>query len=298
MLTEQLKIESNSTPGTFLHLNKHKSSENVEDFVLLAIHGYGEHSESWTGISRYLTEKFSCEIWAYDQQYHGKSKLETQIDPPYIDNFEGMASDLLQMAESIRTNYPTKKMFLIFHSFGATTTLLSCLNNLERFKALNITGVIGEGSNIQVHPNLAKWYFRMIAKFMGTYLPKVKTPISIPICDVTSCAKAQENFRNDPLCFQGFRNKMGLEMTLVEEFFKENIGSWPNEIPCSLHHGTNDLICDIQGSKMWYNAVSSNPDSEYFAYENEKHRLKEALPENQEMFFANVHNFIQKMIQK
>lgn len=298
MRCEELKIKSESTPDTNLHLNKWSSDSETHDFTILAIHGYGEHSESWRGIATFLTEKFNCEVWAYDQQFHGKSKVENQIDPPHIDNFDDMASDLLQIADKIRSDSPERKIFLMFHSMGATITLIACLKNLERFKALKIAGAIGEGSNIQVHPNLAKWYFRMIAKFMGTWLPKMKAPISIPISDVTSDVQAQENFKNDPLCFQGVRNKLGMEVTLIEVYFKENIKNWPSDVPCSLHHGTNDLICDIQGSQFWYDNVKSNKNSEYFSYENEKHRLKESLPENKDKFFQNVHNFIAKILEK
>lgn len=92
-------------------------SGDAADYVVLLVHGYGEH----LGRYRYVAERLVRDggvVYALDHVGHGRSEGERVL----IDDFEPVIDDVHRLEQIARGEHPTLPVVVIGHSMGGMIT--------------------------------------------------------------------------------------------------------------------------------------------------------------------------------
>jgi len=151
------------------------------DYILLAIHGIGAHSERW----QYLGEYFkNAAVYAPELRGCGDNALPT---PVY--SFAKLRQDIAEMCDYIRQLYPKKKIILIGESMGGLIAFDYAL------RQPNIAGLICLSPAFK---SLLKfrWYEYLLFPLLFIF-PWLKIRIHFSAGMCTEDKKVQAKLKND-----------------------------------------------------------------------------------------------------
>jgi acylglycerol lipase len=109
--------------------------DNHSRAVLLLAHGFGEHSGRYQNVVNYFVPK-NFAVYALDHRGHGKSDGERV----QVGDFHDYVIDLKTYFDMVRTQNPSKKIFLIGHSMGSVISLCYCLEYQSELAGLVTSG--------------------------------------------------------------------------------------------------------------------------------------------------------------
>ena len=92
---------------------------------IIAIHGWGAHSDRLKTPAEYLTEK-GYAIYAFDLRGHWRN---VGAIPGHIDSMDHIQKDTLLFMDMLREIAKDKKIFLMGHSFGGLVSLIFAINH-------------------------------------------------------------------------------------------------------------------------------------------------------------------------
>jgi alpha-beta hydrolase superfamily lysophospholipase len=92
---------------------------------IIALHGWGTHSDRLKLLAEYLTEK-GYAIYSFDFRGHYRNAGDI---PGHIDSIDHLEKDVLLFLDVIRELANDKKIFLIGHSFGGLIGLIFAINH-------------------------------------------------------------------------------------------------------------------------------------------------------------------------
>jgi len=82
-------------------------------YLVLLVHGYGEHLGRYQYVAEHLTSLGAC-VFGPDHQGHGQSSGERVL----IESFDAVVDDLHQVVEHYRQQFPALPLVVIGHSMG------------------------------------------------------------------------------------------------------------------------------------------------------------------------------------
>ncbi len=106
---------------------------------IIAIHGWGTHSDRLKTPAEYLTEK-GYAIYAFDLRGHWRNAGDI---PGHIDSMDHIQKDTLLFMDFIREIAKNKKIFLMGHSFGGLVSLIFAITHPKLSGALISSPLLG-----------------------------------------------------------------------------------------------------------------------------------------------------------
>ncbi len=160
--------------------------------------------------------------------------------------------------------YPENRIFVVGHSVGGTIAATFAASHQDEFD-----GLILSGATIKPGAGLSRVKI-ILANFLSSILPKM----GVDIIDASTISRDKavvDAYVNDPLVFRGkISARLGVELIRA---MQELTHQMPQiKLPILIMHGTDDRLCDPEGSLMLYERVSS-PDKALKLYEGFYHEI-------------------------
>jgi len=227
--------------------------------VLLIVPGLAEHSGRYTNVVNYFVPR-AYAVCGLDTQGHGKSDgLRC-----YIDRFSDYIDDIKIFFDIVHQRYGDRKIFMVGHSMGATIALAYAVQHQRDLAGLIISGVgLKPGSSIS--PVLKR-----VVRLISFLFPKM----GVTVLDATAISQDKavvDAYIHDPLVHRGkITARLGAELL-------KTIDRLPSQIPMInlpiiIMQGTEDLLCNPEGSPMVYDLVGSR-DKTLKLYEGFHHEI-------------------------
>ncbi len=166
--------------------------------VLLIAHGFAEHSGRYGNVVNHFIPK-DYAVYALDHRGHGKSDGERV----QVDDFSDYVKDLKIFYDSIRSENPDKKIFLIGHSMGSAISLMYALQYQHE-----LTGLVTSGGGI--------------SKPGDPPPPPRPAGESLPTAILSRDPSVIEEYENDPLVYRG---------PIPQGLMSAMLGTLPEQIP-------------------------------------------------------------------
>lgn len=227
--------------------------------ILLAVHGWAEHSGRYTNLVNYFVPK-GYAICALDHRGHGKSEGLRG----YVERFSDYLDDLKTFFDIVRSEHGDAKIFLVGHSMGGTIATAYSIRNQHDLAGLIVSGVgVKPGSSLSsaIIP---------LARILSLLLPR----LGIMVLDASAISQDKavvDAYVNDPLVYRGkITCRFGAEMLAT-------LRKLPSEmpeinLPILIMHGTADRLCNLEGSRILYERADSR-DKTLKLYEGFYHEI-------------------------
>jgi alpha-beta hydrolase superfamily lysophospholipase len=236
---------------------------------LLVAHGLAEHSGRYINVVNYFVPK-GYAVCGFDYQGHGKS--EGLLG--YVKRFSCYLDELGAFLDILRDKYPENKIYIVGHSVGGNIAATFAANHQDEFD-----GLILSGATIKPGTGLSRVKIVM-ANFLSLILPKM----GVDIIDASAISRDKavvDAYINDPLVYRGkISARLGVELIRA---MQELTHQMPQiKLHIMIMHGTDDRLCDPEGSLMLYERVSS-PDKTLKLYDGLYHEIFNE-PEREQVF--------------
>ncbi|HRK73969.1 MAG TPA: lysophospholipase [Rhodothermales bacterium] len=213
--------------------------------ALVLVHGLAEHSGRYVPFARDLCEQ-QIEVFAYDQQGHGKSEGLRA----YVDCFDDYVDDLNLVVKRVQARIGPRPLFIMGHSLGGAVVMKYVLDH----QTDRVKGWIFSSASTKVHPNVSP-LLQKLAPVIGFLFPKLATS-PLQAAHISRDEKVVQAYVNDPLNYiGGIRARTGAEILKVAKIFSQRFSEV--KAPVLLFHGTADQLTDPLGSQLAYEAISS-----------------------------------------
>ncbi|KAM8829724.1 monoglyceride lipase isoform 1-T1 [Synchiropus picturatus] len=246
-------------------------------------HGAAEHTGPYDEIGQKLKE-MSVLAFGHDHVGHGQSeggRLE-------IKDFHIFVRDLLQHVDLMKSRHPGLPVFIVGHSMGGAISILSACERQSDFAGLVLIGPL-----VNVSAEMATPFKVFVVKVMSVLAPNL--PIgSIESKLVSREPKAVAQFESDELVYKGrMRVSFGMQLMAACASISEKMSSMT--FPFYILHGSDDKLCDIEGSKSLHEKAASK-DKKIKIYEGAYHVLHHELPEVSESVLKEITSWISERI--
>jgi len=227
--------------------------------VLLVVPGLAEHSGRYTNLVNYFVPR-AYTVCGLDTQGHGKSEGPRC----YIDRFSDYIDDIKIFFDIVHRKYSDRKIFMVGHSMGATIALAYAVQHQRDLAGLIISGVgLKPGSSIS--PVLKR-----VVRVISFLFPKM----GVTVLDATAISQDKavvDAYVNDPLVYRGkVTARLGAELLRTIDKLPSLIPEI--NLPIIIMQGTEDRLCNPEGSPMLYDLVGSR-DKTLKLYEGFHHEI-------------------------
>lgn len=251
---------------------------NTPKAVVVIIHGLNSHSGYFQSFSEQLTRQ-DFEVYAIDLVGRGNSEGERY----YISDFQSVVGDIDQLIDIARNTHPTLSLFLLGHSAGGVFASVYAVQHQDKLK-----GLISESFAFQVP---APGFVLSILKFLANFVPH-KPVVQLKNKDFSRDAAIVEEMDSDLLIANEIQpTKTMQQLILAAAYLKK--GMPQIKLPLLILHGTADQATKPEGSKYYYEHVSS-PDKALKLYEGHYHDLLNDL--DKEVVIADISEWLNQRI--
>lgn len=131
---------------------------------LIAIHGWGTHSDRMKNPADYLTEK-GYAVFAFDLRGHWRNAGDIA---GHIESMDHIQKDIVLFWDVVRKTAGNKKIFLMGHSFGGLISLIYAINHPSLPGVLVSSPQLDLALELSAGKKLAKKFSGPIAKLTPT----------------------------------------------------------------------------------------------------------------------------------
>ncbi len=251
------------------------NSEDIKAYVI-ALHGWGTHSDRINVPAEYFTEK-GYAIYAFDIRGHWRNSGGF---PGHIDSMDHIQKDIVLFMDLIKKQAKDKKIFLMGHAFGALISLIFAINHPS------IPGVIASSPLLKYVKDFS------LSKRLGK---KIAGPISKISAKKTMEMNIEQNFLTSDIKIlkkhiadKNKINKISWRSAAeIERSMKWVIENVQNLLcPALILQAGNDKLVDKETNKKFFERIKST-DKTYREYDGLLHELwneKSRLQVFQDMF--------------
>nr|AUD55855.1 monoacylglycerol lipase [Hirudo verbana] len=259
---------------------KYWNSYNQQLRCLVFIsHGVGEHSMCYNDMAKTLTEE-GCTVFSHDHVGHGESE-GTRV---HIDDFSFYCDDVVAHVKKIKERHVNLPCFIIGHSMGGTVAIIAALKNPDLF-----SGVILISPAILADDRNVGSFKIFLARMAGKIWPSMQIGSISPEWlsrDAEICRKYVE----DPLVWHGgLKARWACCMLDSMNYIQNNLEKIT--FPFLLLHGSEDKICQLQGSTLMLEK-SSSTDKTLKVYQGAYHQVHHELAETEIEVLRDISKWI------
>lgn len=207
-------------------------------YLVVLVHGYGEHSGRYQHVAKYFNAK-STIVCALDNYGHGHSGGKRGHIPKFEQFFE-IVNRFVNLAKQRHPNLPT---FLYGHSMGGNLSL----NYLFRYQPTDLKGVIATASAVKLAyepPKILVWLGQITRKLM----PSLTQDNKIPLETLSRNPAIAPAYASDPLNHHKITSEEGIGLLEAGRYLFDNQNE--TKTPLLLMHGTADGLIDVISSKQ------------------------------------------------
>lgn len=229
---------------------------------IIALHGWGTHSDRLNVPAEFFTEK-GYSIYAFDIRGHWRN---TGDFPGHIDSMDHIQKDIVLFMDLIKKQANDKKIFLMGHAFGALISLIFAINHPA------IPGVIASSP---------------LLKYVKSFSPsrklgrKIAGPISKIASNKTTDMNIEQNFLTSDIKIlkkhiadKNKINKISWRSAAeMERSMKWTFENAPNLFcPILILQAGNDKLVDKGTNRKFFERIKST-DKTYREYDGLLHEL-------------------------
>jgi acylglycerol lipase len=240
--------------------------------ILVLAHGLGGHSSRFGHVAEALTAG-GYGLYALDFRGFGKSEGKRGHVPGY----ESLLDDYGLLIGVAHNAHPGAKVFIYGHSMGGQVALNYALRRPE-----GLAGVIASSAWLKLAHQPPGWKVTL-ARLLSERAPQFALGNGMDTNALSRVPAVVEAYNNDPLVHDRISARLGQEMFDGADYALEHASELT--IPVLLLHGSGDRICDLAGTRLFYERAGSD-DKTFREYEGMYHEVHND-PE-QEQVFADV----------
>ncbi|MEE2962245.1 MAG: lysophospholipase [Myxococcota bacterium] len=267
--------------GTAFQLAQWPTPEQPNGFLFVIHHGHGEHADRYTEMAERLVA-LGFEVVGYDVRGHGQS-AGARGD---ADGLDGLIDDLESLLQLFLTRCEAQKIILFGHSMGGATVARYLTHRVPHG---NIAGVILSSPALGVHTDTATNIKLKVGRVLAHILPKLTLRTGLDADGISSDPREVERYLADPLIHSSISTRLGT--SLVDQA-KDSIRQANNVVlPTLVYHGTNDSICDIDGSRR-FAENATNCDMSFESISGGSHELHHEVPHIQAQWWNVLESWL------
>ncbi|MFX1325147.1 MAG: alpha/beta hydrolase [Promethearchaeota archaeon] len=229
---------------------------------IIAIHGWGTHSDRMALPAEYLTEK-GYAIYSFDLRGHYRNAGEIL---GHIDSIDHIQKDILLFMDFIQERIDDKKIFLMGHSFGGLLCLIFAINHPD------LPGILISSPLLEMYMKLSmgKKVIKSISSTIAKLSPNKILNNIIDQNQLTSDLKILRKHIANKNKIEFISAKSATE---IEKFAKWAMDNASNLIcPIMIMQGGNDKIVDKKKAEEFFAKVKSK-DKTYKEYPGFLHEV-------------------------
>lgn len=227
--------------------------------IIIPVHGLCEHSGRYMNLVNYFVPR-GYALYIPDQRGHGQSAGKRS----YVERFEYYSRDLKTFVDLVRTEKPSRKIFLVGHSIGGLVAVSYALEHQSEFD-----GLILSGATIRPGASVTKTQI-FLAHLLAFLAPKFGVD-KIDASAISRDKRVIEAYENDSLVYRGkISAKMGMELLKAMQKLRKNMAEI--SLPVLIMSGTMDSLSDPQSSRDLFDGISSEDKTLNF-YEGYYHEI-------------------------
>jgi alpha-beta hydrolase superfamily lysophospholipase len=212
--------------------------------VVVLAHGVSEHS----GRYAHVGEAFAAAgyaTYALDHRGHGRSGRPKGR----IDRLDNAVADLLTFTQRAHSSHPETKTFLLGHSMGGLIAVVYALEHPD-----TIDGLLLSGPAVSIE--MVSGAELTTAKILSELVPNLRLT-KIEADAISRDPKVVQDYLDDPLVDNGrIEVRLGGEIVRGAEALPDRLSEL--RMPLLLMHGGGDKLTSPGGSKLVYDAASSD----------------------------------------
>jgi len=237
--------------------------------ILLVVPGLAEHSGRYANLVDFFVPR-GYALYSLDLRGHGKSEgLRC-----HVDSFSDYLTDLKIFYDIVRAKHSGAKIFLVGHSMGATVALAYTIDHQHE-----LAGLVLSGAGLKPGASITPLQQAM-ARIISLALPKMGVT-TIEASAISQDKAVVDAYVNDPLVYRGkVRARLGVELLKTIQKLPKRMSAL--HLPVLIMHGTEDRLCNPEGSYMIHKKVSSK-DKTLKLYEGFHHEVFNEPGRNQVM---------------
>lgn len=209
--------------------------------VVVIHHGLGEHAGRYEAVGSQLVE-LGFEVRSFDCRGHGQS-LGKRGDAAGVD---GLVTDLEEILPAILETSCAKRAVLMGHSMGGAV-VARYLTARPVHSAL--VGAILSAPALAVPISPVNDLKLRAGRFLNCYAPQFTLPSGLDTNGISSDPSEIDRYLNDKWVHDWV--SLRLATSIVDDAGAIIEGAGRLNVPTLIYHGTEDTICDIDGSRQF-----------------------------------------------
>jgi len=236
-------------------------SEMIKAYII-ALHGWGTHSDRINVPAEYFTEK-GYAIYAFDIRGHWRNSGDF---PGHIDSMDHIQKDIVLFMDLIKKHANDKKIFLMGHAFGALLSLIFAINHPS------IPGVIASSPLLKYIKDfsLSRKLGRKITGPISLISPNKTMERDIEQNLLTSDIKILRKHISDKKRINKISWRSAAEIERSMKWTLENARDLL--CPTLILQAGNDKLVDKETNKKFFEGIKST-DKTYREYDGLLHEL-------------------------
>jgi len=229
---------------------------------IIALHGWGTHSDRINVPAEYFTEK-GYAIYAFDIRGHWRNSGDF---PGHIDSMDHIQKDIVLFMDLIKKQAKDKKIFLMGHAFGALISLIFAINHPST------PGVIASSPLLKYIKDfsLSRKLGRKITGPISMISPNKTMERDIEQNILTSDIKILRKHISDKKRINKISWRSAAEMERSMKWTFENVSNLL--CPTLILQAGNDKLVDKGTNKKFFEGIKST-DKTYREYDGLLHEL-------------------------
>ena len=229
---------------------------------IVALHGWGTHSDRINVPAEYFTEK-DYAIYAFDIRGHWRNSGDF---PGHIDSMDHIQKDIVLFMDLIKKQTEDKKIFLMGHAFGALISLIFAINHPAIPGVIASSPLLKHGKDFSLSRKLG----RKITGPIATISPTKTIKLDIEQNFLTSDIKILRKHISDKNRINKISWRSAAEM---ERSMKWVFEKAPNLLcPSLILQAGNDKLVDKGTNRRFFERIK-NTDKTYREYDGLLHEL-------------------------
>ena len=235
--------------------------EEIKAYII-ALHGWGTHSDRLKLPAEYLTEK-GYAVYAFDIRGHFRNSGEIS---GHIDSMDHVQKDVLLFMDTIRKVAIDKKIFLMGHSFGGLISLIFAINHPTLPGVLISSPLLGMFMKLSIGKKVIKSISSSISKLSSNKILNNE----IDQNQLTSDLKILRSHIADKHKIEVISAKSASEIDKYTKWAMENASNLI--CPVFIMQGGNDKIVDKKKAEEFFKKARTK-DKTYREYAGFLHEL-------------------------
>ncbi len=212
--------------------------------MLLVVHGLAEHIGRYRNLVDYFAPR-GYAIYGFDLRGHGKS----QGLKGYVEHFSYYLDDLKTFFDMVRRENSGMKIFMVGHSMGGLIATAYVIEHQD-----GLSGLVSSAALLKVGASVSPMTIA-IAKVLSAIVPKM----GVAVLDASAISRDKvvvDAYISDPLVYRGKTTaRLGVELLNTQQKLPDQLGRIT--LPVLVMYGSEDKLCNPDGSKMLYDKVGS-----------------------------------------